>query len=164
MLPEGRLVAALSPALASLLLCGSGCHNDDGARRCAEDRSSLEAALQPDHDASELLRRADALAVQRRAEDAARLVDGQVISVCDRGIAQADALQLQSRWGRERLTETVGLLQERKRSARAYADALRSGDAERVLDQMQAQKLIEQKALSVRRSVGQVPQPSECSP
>lgn len=164
MLPEQRRLAAVSPALALLLLSGFGCRGEAGARRCAEDRATIDSLLQPDQNASELLRQADALAVQRRADDAARLVDTQVISVCDRAVARAGVLQLQSRWGRARASEAVGLLEERKRSAHAYADALRSGDAERVLDQMQAQKLVEQRALTVRRAVELAPQAAECEP
>lgn len=164
MLPEGRLTAAFLPALASLVFCGPGCRDGADAHRCAADRTAIEGVLQPDQRASELLRQADALAVQRRSDEAARLVDAQVVVACDQAIAQAGALQPQSRWGRAKLAEAFALLEERRRSARTYAEALRSGDAERVLDQMQAQKAVEQKALTVRSAMGQPPPAGECEP
>lgn len=62
------------------------------------------------------------------------------------------------------MAEATVQLEERKRSARAYADALRAGDAERVLGQMQAQKLVEQRALAVRGAVEKAPTLAECEP
>lgn len=155
------------PSPAALTLClalFSACRGGEDPGRCLRDKAALGEALESDRQAAAVLREADDLAVQRRADQAAALVEARVIPACDRGLARMQSWQPSSRWGRARRSEATAFMQERKASSLRYAEALRSGDAERVVAQMVVQKSVEQQALTLRASLERAPGAGECAP
>ncbi len=155
------------PSPAALALClalFSACRGGEDPGRCLQDKAALGEALESDRQAAAVLRKADDLAVQRRADQAAALVEARVIPACDRALARMQIWQPSSRWGRARHSEATAFMQERKASSLRYAEALRSGDAERVVGQMVLQKSVEQHALTLRASLERAPGAGECAP
>ena len=142
----------------------AGCKGDPRARACASDRAQLAALVQQDKEIDMLLHQADLATSKGQGAEAATIISDRAAPATSTLIDQASRFSPASGWGRARRDELAGLLQDRARSMGEYANALRSDDLRRVVEQLEAQRSLERRALELDRALAQ-PQPVEaCDP
>jgi hypothetical protein len=160
---NASLIGALGLALLALAT-SLGCKSDPRAQACASDRVELTSLVQQDKEIDKLLHQADLETSKGRGAEAATIITDRATPSAQKLIDKASAWTPASRWGQERRTELVALLRDRARSMVDYASALRSDDLRRVVDQLEAQRSLEQRALGLDRHLTD-PQPVEaCGP
>jgi hypothetical protein len=131
----------------------TGCTTNTKISECAEDRQQLERTLAGDQRIDQLLHAADALASKGQAKGAESIITQQARPLAASAIDQAQSWNARTRWGQARRQEGLVLLQDRMKSMDEYAEALRSDEVQRVVDQMSAQRTVEQRAMELDRRV-----------
>jgi len=130
-------------ALASL----AGCTKTDAELR-REDRTVIELIVAEDVRASEAMAEADAAA---RAGDVAKAIDvldHRAGPAIEAGLRTAEAAAPRSAWGRARREAFASILGERRAELGPYREAVRSGDAEKLVAAVEAQARIERRAVA----------------
>ncbi len=130
---------------AALLLCA--CTKAEPELR-AEDRPELKKIVAEDVRASQALHAADEAAAKGDAKAALDLVDRQAAPAIDEGLRLADATAPRTAWGRAKRDAIAAVLRDRKTELPRYTDALKSGDPEKLLGAIEAQAVIERRALA----------------
>ena len=146
-----RLPTAL--ILASLLACSRQDAATDEATSRADDKRELERVVAIDVRASQAMRQADEAAQAGDAGAASLAVTSRAVPSVDEALRTAEGATMKSAWGKTKRDELVGILRERKTEMPKYEAAVRSGDAEKMLNAIQAQAAIERRALATVSAV-----------
>ncbi|MFW5739620.1 MAG: hypothetical protein ACOC1F_04575 [Myxococcota bacterium] len=143
--------------LTAWLTCG--CKRDDAAKRCAQDRATIQALMAEDQRVSGMSHAADKLALDGRPLEAAERIEKGAQPAMRRVVNDAKRFAPQSKWGADRKDDLVPLVQQRQELLTSYAAALRAENLQRVLAQMEKQRDLERRAMQVKRSVATAPDP-----
>lgn len=146
-----RLVNAL--VLVVLLACSRQQPAPDEATLRAEDKRELERVVAIDVRASQAMRDADDAAQAGDAGAASLAVTGRALPSVDEALRTAEGATMKSTWGKAKRDELVGILRDRKAEMPKYEEAVRTGDAEKMLTAIQAQAAIERRALATVSAV-----------
>lgn len=111
--------------------------------------------MDEDKQTDKILQAADLAASKGHGAEAAALITDQATPATIRISERAAAWKPASRWGKDLQDFLVLLLQGRVQGMKAYADALRSDDLKRVVEQMEAQRKVEQNAVELDRRLEQ---------
>ena len=146
-----RLLTALT--FAALLACSRQDAALDETTMRADDKRELERVVAIDVRASQAMRQADEAAQAGDAAAASLAVMSRALPSVDEALRTAEGATMKSAWGKAKRDELVGILRERKTEMPRYEAAVRSGDAEKMLDAIQAQAAIERRALATVSAV-----------
>lgn len=130
---------------AALVVC-SACTKAEPELR-AEDRPELKKIVEQDVRASKAMHAADDAVAKGDAKAALDLVDTQAKPAIDEGIRLADGAAPRTAWGRAKRDAIAAVLRDRKSELPRYTEAVKSGDAEKLLAAIEAQAAIERRAL-----------------
>lgn len=148
---SARGPGALSVGLATVALVACGPSEADHAR----DRGAVEKVLAADVSVSGLLRQADGALAAGDREGAVSAVKTKVIPAADANKNAALGLHPTTPWGKARAADLIALTNDRRKSLDGYAAALGGDDGNALLAAIEAQKLIEKRALALWQSVEQ---------
>ncbi|MBI5533235.1 MAG: hypothetical protein HY898_10990 [Deltaproteobacteria bacterium] len=140
-----RLCAAALIAL----VAAAGCRSDARAAACASDRAQVQQLVDEDKRIDKLLHQADVAASKGQGAEAASLITSRAAPSEKEVLQRARGWNPASRWGRDIRAEMIALIEARSKSMTDYADALRSDDLKRVVEQMEAQHKLEQRAVEL---------------
>lgn len=146
-----RLLTAL--VFAALLACSRQDAAPDEATMRADDKRELERVVAIDVRASQAMRQADEAAQAGDAGAASLAVMRRALPSVEEALRTAEGATMKSAWGKAKRDELVGILRERKTEMPRYEEAVRSGDAEKMLNAIQAQAAIERRALATVSAV-----------
>jgi hypothetical protein len=144
--------------LTACLVASPGCKSDARASACSSDRTAIQRLVDDDKQIDKLLHQADVAASRGQGTEAAALISSRAAPSEKDVLERTRAFNPASRWGRNRRTEMLALAEDRARSMADYAEALRSDDLKRVVEQMETQRKLEQRAVDLDRKLGE-PQP-----
>lgn len=125
----------------------------DEATLRADDKRELERVVALDVRASQAMRDADDAAQAGDAGAASLAVTARALPSVDEALRTAESAPLKSAWGKQKRDELVGILRDRKAEMPKYEEAVRTGDAEKMLGAIQAQAAIERRALATVSAV-----------
>ena len=153
--PHGNGVSRLVTALlfVVLLACSRQQAAPDEATLRAEDKRELERVVAIDVRASQAMRDADEAAQAGDAGAASVAVTSRAVPSIDEALRTAEGATMKSVWGKSKRDELVGILRDRKAEMPKYEEAVRTGDAEKMLTAIQAQAAIERRALATVSAV-----------
>lgn len=148
-------MSRLLPALmfATLLACSRRDAVPDEATMRAEDKRALERVVAIDVRASQAMREADEAAQAGDAGAASLAVTSRALPSVEEALRAAEAAPVRSAWGKAKRDELVGILRDRKAEMPKYEEAVRTGDAEKMLAAIQSQAAIERRALATVSAV-----------
>jgi hypothetical protein len=146
-----RLVTAL--IFVVLLACSRQQSAPDEATLRAEDKRELERVVAIDVRASQAMRDADEAAQVGDAGAASLAVTSRALPSIEEALRTADGATMKSAWGKGKRDELVSILRDRKAEMPKYEEAVRAGDAEKMLAAIQAQAAIERRALATVSAV-----------
>ena len=148
-------MSRLLPALmfATLLACSRRDAVPDEASMRAEDKRALERVVAIDVRASQAMREADEAAQDGDAGAASLAVTSRALPSVEEALRAAEAAPVRSAWGKAKRDELVGILRDRKAEMPKYEEAVRTGDAEKMLAAIQSQAAIERRALATVSAV-----------
>ena len=146
-----RLLSALM--FATLLACSRRDAVPDEASMRAEDKRALERVVAIDVRASQAMREADEAAQDGDAGAASLAVTSRALPSVEEALRAAEAAPVRSAWGKAKRDELVGILRDRKAEMPKYEEAVRTGDAEKMLAAIQSQAAIERRALATVSAV-----------
>lgn len=148
-------MSRLLPALmfATLLACSRRDAVPDEATMRAEDKRALERVVAIDVRASQAMREADEAAQDGDAGAARLAVTSRALPSVEEALRAAEAAPVRSAWGKAKRDELVGILRDRKAEMPKYEEAVRTGDAEKMLAAIQSQAAIERRALATVSAV-----------
>ncbi len=133
-------------AFAAALVASVACTKAEPELR-AEDRPDLTKLVEQDIRASKAMHAADDAVARGDAKAALDLVDAQARPAIDEGLRLADGTAPRTAWGRAKRDAVAAVLRDRKNELPRYTEAVKSGDAEKLLAAIQAQAEIERRAL-----------------
>jgi hypothetical protein len=145
---------SLGAAALIALVAAAGCKSDVRAAACASDRALLQQLVDEDKQIDKLLHQADVAASKGQGAEAASLITTRAAPSEKEVLQRARGWNPASRWGRDRRTELIALIELRSKGMADYADALRSDDLKRVVEQMEAQHKVEQRAVELEAKLG----------
>ncbi len=119
----------------------------------AEDKRVLERVVAIDVRASQAMREADEAAQDGDAGAARLAVTSRALPSVEEALRAAEAAPVRSAWGKAKRDELVGILRDRKAEMPKYEEAVRTGDAEKMLAAIQSQAAIERRALATVSAV-----------
>lgn len=138
---------------ATLLACSRRDAVPDEASMRAEDKRALERVVAIDVRASQAMREADEAAQDGDAGAASLAVTSRALPSVEEALRAAEAAPVRSAWGKAKRDELVGILRDRKAEMPKYEEAVRTGDAEKMLAAIQSQAAIERRALATVSAV-----------
>jgi hypothetical protein len=143
---------------------GAACKPDTRAAACASDRATLQAFIEDDKKNDAIAREADSAMAKGQGKQAAEAITRRARPQAESLAKRGASFKASTRWGLEQHAQVQGLLEARVRALGDYADALTSDDLARVLDQLRAQRDLEQRAIDIDRKLAE-PQALElCGP
>ena len=90
---------------------------------------------------------------EQRDEEAAALLEHDVLPATDSALALAGASSMTTEWGRGLRSELIEVMKDRKAELPQYAAALRAHDWDRQLASVERQIAIEQRAMKTAASI-----------
>ena len=142
---SGRRAAAAIAFAGALLF--SGCTKSDAELRQA-DRAKLESIVAEDVRASKAMAAADAAARSGDVRTSLDVVDRRAEPAIEAGLRLTSSADLRTDWGRTRRDAFVSILTDRRSELGPYRDAVKSGDAEKLVSAIEAQAKIERRAIA----------------
>ena len=136
-------------ALATIALVACGPSEADRAR----DRTGVERVLAKDMAASGQLRQVDAALGAGDRVGAITTLEKKAMPAADEAVTAARAFHPTTPWGKARASDLASLTADRRRSMDDYAKALGGDDGNALLATIEAQKIIEKRALALWQSV-----------
>jgi hypothetical protein len=136
-----------------LLACSRQQTVPDEATLRADDKRELERVVAIDVRASQAMREADEAAQVGDSGAASLAVTGRALPSIDEALRTAEGATMRSTWGKAKRDELVSILRDRKAEMPKYEEAVRTGDAEKMLTAIQAQAAIERRALATVSAV-----------
>jgi hypothetical protein len=147
---RGQMAAVV---VASAVALCAACATSSRISDCAQDRQQLQRALDSDQRIDQWLHAADEVASKGQGQRAAAIIADQAAPLASGATEQLRNWNARTPWGEKHKQAALLLLQERQRTMQQYADALRSDDLQRVVDQMSAQQGVEKRAMELDRQV-----------
>ncbi len=138
---------------AALLACSKQEPAPDETTLRADDKRELERVVAIDVRASQAMRQADEAAQAGDAGAASLAVTSRALPSVDEALRIAEGATMKSAWGKAKRDELVSILRDRKAEMPKYDEAVRTGDAEKMLTVIQAQAAIERRALATVSAV-----------
>ncbi len=142
--------------LAAALVVAGGCRRDPAAEEAANlvrDRSALSNIIAADMKAEVALKAVGDAERQQKDEEAALLLERNVLPATDAALTLAASTAITTAWGRTRKDELVAVLTERKTEIPKYAAALRAHDWDLELASVERQIAIEYRAMKVAEAI-----------
>jgi hypothetical protein len=137
---------------------------DTRLQDCVNDARELGAVMGADAVTARHLHEIDAVGARGRSAEAADRIAQHAIPAAEAALERARAANLRTRWGARTRAEALELLEARRGSSLAYAQALRSDSIDRVVREMETQRLVEKRALELQRKMREPPAAHECGP
>lgn len=138
-------------ALSSIAFVGAllfyGCTKSDAELR-QDDRQSIEAIAAEDVRASRAMAEADTAARKGDVPGALDAVDNRARPAIEAGLRLASSADPKTEWGRTRRDTFAKLLEDRRAELGPYREAVKSGDAEKLVTAIDAQAKIERRAIA----------------
>ena len=119
----------------------------------ANDQARLSALLSADMRVSTILRRADEHAVKGRAKEALEVLRREALPLAEKNAADLARASFASPWGNDRAREVRALFADRHASIESYSRALDSDDIAQVIQSMESQKSLEERAQSLAGAI-----------
>jgi hypothetical protein len=114
-----------------------------------DDRTKLAQLAAIDQRVSRAMKDADDLAMKGDAKAAVDRVETEAKPAVTEASQSCDALKMESAWGKERQNALCLVVADRKSEMPRYIEAVKSGDASKLLAAMEAQAAIERRALAM---------------
>lgn len=144
--PRAGRLALSSIAFAGALLF-SGCTKSDAELR-QDDRQRIEAIAAEDVRASKAMAEADNAARKGDVPAALDAVDNRAQPAIEAGLRLTSSADPKTDWGRTRRDTFAKLLEDRRAELGPYREAVKSGDAEKLVAAIEAQAKIERRAIA----------------
>jgi hypothetical protein len=112
------------------------------------DRPELQRIVAEDVRASQAMHAADEALAKGDAKAALVALETQASPAIDEGLRLAETARLETAWGRAKRDAVLAVLRERKTELPRYSGAVRSGDPEQLIVAIEAQAVIERRALA----------------
>ena len=142
---SGRRAAAALAFAGALLF--SGCSKSDAELR-QEDRAKLERIVEEDLRASKAMADADKAARDGSVPAALEAIDHRARPAIEAGLRLTSSADPKTEWGRARRDTFASILEDRRSELGPYRDAVKSGDAEKLVSAIEAQAKIERRAIA----------------
>jgi hypothetical protein len=112
------------------------------------DKAKLERIVELDQAASNAMKEADDLAIKGNPQGALERLDARAKPSIGDAIRNAENAEMGTPWGKTKRDELLGVIRERSKEMPGYEEAVKSGDAAKLLSAMEAQAGIERRALA----------------
>jgi hypothetical protein len=114
-----------------------------------DDRSKLAQLAAIDQRVSRAMKDADDLAMKGDSKAAVDRVETEAKPAIAEATLSCDSMKMESAWGKERQNTLCLIVADRKSEMPRYIEAVKSGDAAKLLAAMEAQAAIERRALAM---------------
>lgn len=143
------LTRALPALVATMSL---GCTKSE-AQLEADDRAQIVLLITEDQRASRAMAEADDATRKGTTDVALQALDERARPAIEAGLRAGHA-DLKTEWGRSRRDTFVRILEDRRAELGRYSDAIKSGDADKLIGAIEAQAKIERRAMAAIAEVG----------
>ena len=144
---SGRWAVSSISFAAALLFSFSGCTKSAAELR-QDDRVTLEQIVAEDVRASKAMADADTAARSGDVPTALAAVDNRAKPAIEAGLRLATSAEPKTEWGRTRRDTFATILADRRSELVPYREAVKSGDAAKLVAAIEAQAKIERRAIA----------------
>jgi hypothetical protein len=118
-----------------------------------DDRTKIDAIVAEDMKASKAMAEADAASRTSNVALALQAIDGKAKPAIEAGLKAAKA-DFKTAWGRAHRDTLARILEDRRAELGPYAEAVKSGDAEKLVGAIGEQAKIERRAMAAIDELG----------